>query len=339
MEFLKEKEYVGDLRQLMPYKVYTLSGGRMDGVRAVDISNGADIEITILPDRCMDIYSLRVGGKSLNFLTQAGITHPAYYQGGSMDWLKAFSGGFLTTCGLKNIGSPSAYNGKEYGLHGTISTSPAENFSINLEQDALGPVITLTGTVNETELFGGILSLTRTFRIRYGSEEIEMTDRIQNNGFKQQFYMILYHYNMGYPLLSEHAKLELDSAEMRPRDSHAEKYADKWQEIWPPADSFREMCYYHSLRTDGGQVPLRRAAISNPVTGLRAEIKYQSAHLDHFVQWKLFEKGTYVMGLEPCNATIDGVADAAENKSLKSLEPGEFTENKFVITAGFTDKN
>ncbi|WP_274595949.1 DUF4432 family protein [Robinsoniella peoriensis] len=41
-----------------------------------------------------------------------------------------------------------------------------------------------------------------------------------------------------------------------------------------------------------------------------------SHKLDHFVQWKMMGAGDYVMGLEPANATIDGIADAIENGSV-----------------------
>ena len=36
--------------------------------------------------------------------------------------------------------------------------------------------------------------------------------------------------------------------------------------------------------------------------------------------------GDYVMGLEPANATIDGIADAVDNGSMKYLDAGESVE-------------
>lgn len=43
--------YYGSIMQQMPYKEYRLCGGRMEGTRAIDISNGCGLELTILPDR------------------------------------------------------------------------------------------------------------------------------------------------------------------------------------------------------------------------------------------------------------------------------------------------
>jgi len=41
------------------------------------------------------------------------------------------------------------------------------------------------------------------------------------------------------------------------------------------------------------------------------------------VQWKNFDKGAYVMGLEPANAPIDGREDALSRGELPFLEGGE----------------
>ena len=45
--------------------------------------------------------------------------------------------------------------------------------------------------------------------------------------------------------------------------------------------------------------------------------------LPHFVQWKNFVKGEYVMGLEPANCTIDGRSDALARGQMQFLEPGQ----------------
>ena len=69
MTFAQERAYVGNLSQLFQVKEYRLSGGRQEGVRAVDISTGSGLELTVLPDRCMDLYQVKFAGKNLCFHT------------------------------------------------------------------------------------------------------------------------------------------------------------------------------------------------------------------------------------------------------------------------------
>ena len=55
MSFQEERPYIGNLSQLFNVKEYRLTGGRQDGVRAVDICTGCGMELTVLPDRAMDL--------------------------------------------------------------------------------------------------------------------------------------------------------------------------------------------------------------------------------------------------------------------------------------------
>ena len=45
----------------------------------------------------------------------------------------------------------------------------------------------------------------------------------------------------------------------------------------------------------------------------------------------MLAKGTFVTGLEPCNATINGMADARENGSLKTIAPGEEKQYRIKV--------
>lgn len=95
----------------------------------------------------------------------------------------------------------------------------------------------------------------------------------------------------------------------------------KTQEADP---DYEEMCYYHTLKpyADNHSV----VAIFNPNLDLGIAIDVDLSTLDHFVQWKMMGAGDYVMGLEPGNVTIDGIADAIENGSMKYLDAGESVE-------------
>ena len=63
--------------------------------------------------------------------------------------------------------------------------------------------------------------------------------------------MLMYHINVGYPLLSENAILEIDSDHVRGLDDKACRNIDTWQEIWPPNDNNPNVCYFHEFKKKG----------------------------------------------------------------------------------------
>ena len=327
MDYQQTREYTGSLTQLMKVTEYRMTGGRMDGLRCVEVENCKGLVVTVAVDRCMDIWSVRAGGKNVSFHSQAGQSHPAYQRNDGTRWLSTFPGGFLSTCGLDNIGSPCELNGTDYPLHGQIGNAACEQFGVTVDESGDVPKVILRGVMRQAQMFGANLKLERVIEIRYVSDEIVMTDTLKNEGYHEQPYMMLYHFNLGYPLLSEKAQLRLPSAQVRGRNQHATDYLDSWQTFTPPQDHFQEMCYYHQW-PQGGE---KSFGLFNPESKLGVDFTYQSDVLDHFVQWKMLEKGTYVLGLEPCTSTIDGRADAAHNKSLKSLASMQQVANRFLI--------
>ena len=66
------------------------------------------------------------------------------------------------------------------------------------------------------------------------------------------------------------------------------------------------------------------------------QLWFDCATLNHFVQWKNFVKGEYVMGLEPATAPIDGREDALARGELPYLDGGESRtyHMKFVLDDG-----
>ena len=118
--------YTGHTAQLFGIKEYQLIGGRAKGVRAFDIRNGSGLEFTLLSGRCLDISALSFKSINCGYLAQPGIVAPEYYEPEGAGALRSFFLGFLTTCGLRNVGSPCEDEGESFGLHGRISNIPAE---------------------------------------------------------------------------------------------------------------------------------------------------------------------------------------------------------------------
>ena len=329
MKYSSVRPYLGSIEQLFSVRRSRIDGGRGDGVRVIDVSNGGDLAVTILPDRCLDIHSVRYRGKNLSYLAPNGISHPAYYNPFGEGWSESYYGGFLYTCGLSHVGIKDEDSWSGQKEHGSAANIPAENVNLDLEETENGPVLTLRAKVREAMLCGPNLVLERCIRIAWQKNEIELTDTVRNESYHDQPFSLLYHCNTGYPLLSEQAVLSIPHKAVRGRTPHAEAHIDRINEIWAPEDAMEEMCYYYEVSAD--ENGWASVTLKNPAEGIGMEIAYDTATLDQFVQWKYFVKGEYVMGLEPCNATLDGAADAAMRGSQHVLKPWESAVHRVIF--------
>ncbi len=328
MTYQSQKKYIGHISQLFGVKEYEYTSGRARGSRAIDVNNGAGLSFTVGVDRCMDFTSMSYKGVNLSYLAPAGIVAPEYYSDKDLDFLRSFAAGLLTTCGIENSGNPSRSDSETYPLHGRIGNAPAENVCVDVD-DSGEPSVTLKGTMREARLFGQSLRLTRKITCTYGENAVHFTDDIENTGTRESTLMMLYHFNMGYPLLSEHSRFVLPCTGCRPRNEHAAGGADKWSTVEPPIDGYVEMCYYLSLARDENNRSF--ACIYNDALELGLVLRFDAALLDHFTLWKQTGATEYVVGLEPCMQYPDGRDAAIADGSIKYIAPGEKKTLNFSI--------
>ena len=165
---------IGSITQLGGTRHVELADGRSRGVRAVEFdTGGGGLRFSVLPDRGMDIADFSCRGLSLVYHTPGGIAHPAFYDPAGMEWLRTFSGGLLTTCGLTYFGNPGKDEGVELGLHGRYSALPASRVSDLSRWEGDEYLLELTGCVEEASLFGEKLRLERSISTRLGSNRFE----------------------------------------------------------------------------------------------------------------------------------------------------------------------
>ena len=321
MDWKKEKEYIGHRNQIFPVKRYTLQEGKSRGVNVIEIGNGNGLNMIVLPDRGMDIYQLSYKGINLNYMTKVGITNSTHYDKVGNGWLKSFAAGFLTTCGLQNTGPGFIEDNKIYGLHGNVGNIPSQNINVKFIEDDKNPSMCITGIVEECEFMGTYLSLERSYSIQYLENKIVMRDIIKNEGYKIQPVMILYHFNIGYPLLHPNSTIMIPTKKVMPRTINDKVFVEEYLKIEEPQDNWNEQVFYHEL--DGDEKGKTSVGIRNDLLNICLKISFDTNLLDHFIQWKMFQKGEYVLGLEPCNSTIDGRVGAESNGSLKYLKPNE----------------
>ncbi len=303
MKFEKNNlyKYTGDLSQVFYARPFTFSEGRARGMRGIDINNGTGLQFTILPDRAMDIGLLSYRGINFSYITKAGISAPWHYDDKGLGWLKTFNGGFLTTCGLTQAGSPCISDGEELGQHGDISTAQAEDLCIETKLEGDYPEIIIKAKMRSGIIFGRNLWVYREYRIFPGENKIFMKDVVENRGEKALPYMILYHYNIGYPLLDETIVFETNAEYIRPRDTEAEK-GISWREGFiKPEAGFKEQVFYYKSRGEKCYAGIYNKSLQ---TGVKILVKQDQ--LPDIIQWKTAGQGDYVMGIEPANCYPEG---------------------------------
>ncbi len=308
--------YIGHDSQLYGVEEHRLIGGKGDGLRLFEVNNGKGLELTISPDRCGDITRLRFRGLNMSYMSPCGYVAPAYYDNVSTNWLNSFTAGFLTTCGLEAVGAPCVDEGEVLPLHGSIANIPCEQAYWTEESDFL---IVHTITKDET-IFGRKLRMYRDIKVSLNDNSFEIIDTVENAGDRVEPVEILYHLNMGYPLLDEESIVDIPSDEVRARDSHAEEDIDHWMTMEKPTVGYEERCYYHSFKGARG-----KASIYQPKLDIGLEITYDTNELDAFVEWKMMGVRDYALGLECGNCYPDGRDVMRKTGMLKFLEPGMIT--------------
>lgn len=317
--------YIGHDSQLYGVEEHRLVGGKGDGMRIFEVNNGKGLELTISPDRCGDIARLRFKGINLSYMSPCGYVAPAYYEGVGDKWLKSFTAGFLTTCGLQAVGTPCVDDGEELPLHGSIGNLPCEQAYWTEEE---GRLIVHTLVKDET-IFGRKLRLSRKIIVSLEENSFEINDTIENTGDRTEPLEVLYHMNMGYPLLDEESVITIPSVEVKGRDAHAAEDIAHWMNMEKPTAGYQERCYYHKFKDGRG-----KASIYQPKLDIGLTMEFDANELDGFTEWKMMGVRDYVLGLEPGNCTPDGRAAMKEQGMLKFLQPGEKKNYVVKISVG-----
>ena len=162
------------------------------------------------------------------------------------------------------MGTPCEDAGESLPLHGSIANTPAERIWWETKEDE----IRIHAVVPDEGIFSHRLVLERTIRCSLLRSEIVIRDTVTNEGDADYPAMILYHMNMGYPLLSEQAELYVPSAEVVPRNERAAEGLHAWDRMEKPQAGFEEQCYFHRFEGEG------LASIYNPQIGKGLAIRF-----------------------------------------------------------------
>lgn len=328
--------YVGNIQQVAYVRPVKYIEGRASNLAAYTVKNGP-LNFNVMADKCLDIADFSFKGININFLSKPGLTGRNHYDTHGDEALRSIMGGLFFTSGLENICAPCSFDGKEYPMHGRIRSTPAEHVSANASWIDGEYCIQISGEMREAELFGENMVLRRTIKTKYGEKCIYIRDEIENESFREEPMMLLYHFNMGYPMLSEKSRVVLPTKKITPRDEISKPQVNNWDRMEPPKANEPEYVFIHELAADTSGNTF--AAIINEDSNIGIKIEFNQKYLPYFMEWKSTAAGDYVIGLEPSNSSVYGKPYHIENKSQHKLEPfrREVIELKITLLDGEQD--
>ncbi len=310
-----------DMRQFIDFRQSTLP----NGMRIIEAYNSSGLCFTLLPDRGLDIWAASYKGIPLTWISQ-GSPFPSDF---GLSWLRQFNGGLLTTCGLTHVGPPESdeSTGEYRDLHGRYSRLRAHE--ISLERHWYGSEdysVWLTGIVSESSMFGEQLVLRRSVGLELGRPTITLWDTVTNVGDTPTPLMVLYHFNLGFPLIKAGTLLHTPNLAVYARDEPARLGLSRWWEYREAEARSQEQVYFHHLKAKSNG--FTRIMIGDDQCAI--VLDWDTTALPYFTQWKNARQAMYVSGIEPGNCIPEGRNSAQRSHRLMILEPGQ--EMRFAVS-------
>jgi len=349
-EYSKEEllRRVGDVSQVGGVRLIELSDGKERGVRAADFRTGTGFNFTVLIDRGLDISWAEYKGMSLCWHSATTQVAPHFFEPEGFGWLRSFYGGLMVTCGLTYMGAPGddpAYpiqvsgapccelGRVRLGLHGRASNTPATNVWVDGRWEGNEYLMWVQGKVREAVVFGECLELERRIEARLGERRLFVKDVVTNIGWGESPLMILYHVNLGFPLVDEGSKLVVKARSVTPRDEEAERGLSEYAVFTGPKGGFKEQVFLIDVEPDPRG--MCEVALVNEGLELGVYLRYRKEELPYLTEWKMMGEGIYVVGVEPGNAFVKGRAKEREEGRLQLIKPGE--SRSFSLEIGILD--
>lgn len=123
--------------------------------------------------------------------------------------------------------------------------------------------IRVYGVIKDETIFGRKLVLRREIEISKRENSFVIRDEMENTGDRVEPLEVLYHMNMGYPLLDEESIVKIPAKEVLPRNDHAAEDIDNCLQMEKPQAGYEERCYYHKFNGKEGC-----ASICQPKIGM-----------------------------------------------------------------------
>ena len=287
----KLMKYCGSLQQMVYARPIVYKEGRAEHMNAIEAKCG-----DIFFHSAADITDFSYKGMNMTFLAKPGLEGRNQYDTNGEEALRSIMGGLFFTCGLENICAPCTVDGKDYPMHGRMRTTPAEHVCTDVITEGETCKLVISGEMREN------MVLRRRIESVLGENSITVTDEIENQAFRPEPLMLLYHCNVGYPFLNENCELYVPSKKVVGREEFSEKHVERWNKLETPIDNECEYVFIHDMQSDDKLDTM--VLVANHELNIGLTIEFNQKNLPYFMEWKSMASGDYVLGLEPSNSSV-----------------------------------
>jgi len=339
MPYLFGKQYsraelmrrIGHISQIGGVQLLESGDGPSRGVRYLEFRTGTGFQFKVAVERGMDVGYCEYQGQSLAWIPSTMLPAPWYFeQQEHFGWLRAALGGLNNSCGMVHIGNPetadvSHYNfparaQETYGVHDRMAMLPGQLTQYGERWEGDECIIEAEGRVVQAQAYGENLVLTRRYTARLGESRFFMHDEIENAGFLPTEHMLLYHINIGFPVVDEGS--ELVAPVTRPPsipDGLPISDPNEYSRFIAPQKDWQLQGFELDMASESdGSVPV---GIVNR-DGFGAYVVYNQRQFPQYLEWRMMGEGQYAVGIEPCTNTF-GREIARSLGQLITLQPGE----------------
>lgn len=309
-----------------------LHGGKQEGSKVLTLTSQNGLTIALSPSRGMDLLHVNGHGVRLGWDSPVQeVVNPAYMNLESrngLGWLEGFNE-MMVRCGFEWTGHPVSKDGVLYTLHGKAGNTPASKVEVTVD-DSAPHEIRIRGLLKETTFKKAKLETWTELRYVPGSDSFTVHDVLTNQADYPHDYQIIYHSNLGTPILEKDARFIAPLKSVSPFNDYAKKGLDGWDRYGAPTKDFDEMVFNLTPKADSNGKTV--AAVINSKGDKGASIEFDTRQLPRLTMWKNTDtlKQGYVTGIEPGTNYAYPVTIEKEQGRVKQLQPGQSTE--FTLT-------
>lgn len=294
---LKIETRVGDIT----IRRGVFQGGVSEGVEIIRMANSR-MHVDVLPTRGMSIWRMTADGVRYQWQSPVvGPVHPNFVDVGEpsgLGWLSGFDE-LVVRCGLHSNGAPEhdEQGRLVHPLHGQIANTPADALSIEFDE-ASGRVELVAETI-ETRMLVKRLRMRTRVRIHADRDDVELLDDVTNDLSTAASMQLLYHINIGAPVLGKDARFNIAAEELVPRNEHSAETIEQWDRFESPTSGYQERAYF--IRPVSDESGMATAMLSDVEQTRGLAVRFKTSTLPWFTLWKNCGELSdgYVGGLEP----------------------------------------
>lgn len=307
-------------------RLVTLGDGTERGVRVIEFRTAQGLEAEVTVDRGGDIGRLAINGKTVSWHAPHGMRAPWLLNSENDDgrgFLRGYNG-FLNTCGLEHIRQPerdalddtlnAPSKDAYYPLHGSSTFDPTKLIGYGLNDQVDEPYLWCEVERIESMAMRGALRLRRKFRLPVWGTSISISDQVLNVGHSHISHMMLYHFNIGYPLAAPGTRIAVKNGTEVWNSSSGNPLA----EFPSPQDASESEISVFKLSGSSAITQIQSDAF-----GYGMDVKLDTATLPYVQLLRMTSPGLYGIGIEPCPTKGRSRTAARELDELTILKPNE----------------